>query len=60
MCDLLPFLRLRLWLLGLLHARFRVTDGVPATGSENEIGIFFLELCEVLFSSPYPWRVGFE
>jgi hypothetical protein len=60
MGHLLSFLRLRLWLFGLLHAGFRVDDRIAATSSENKIGVLFLELCEVLFSSPYPWRVGFE
>jgi hypothetical protein len=60
MCDLLSFLRLRLWLFGLLHARFRVNNRVPATGSEDEVGVLFFELGEVLLGGPYPWRVGFE
>lgn len=60
MSDFLSLFRLRLCLLGLLQTRFGVGDGIAATRSKDQIGVLYLELCEVLLGVPYPWRVGFE
>ena len=60
MRDLLSLLRRRLRLISLLHTSFRIDHRVTTTGSEHAVWVLLQEVCEVLFSVPYPRRVGFE